>query len=515
MIIQEEEKIEIIDDKKENTPLEEKTSSKKEKKTSIKVLTYVLIFFIVILALLLILFIGFCIYSLNHNTTIAKGVYIYGIDVSGLTKSEAKEKVSEKFDEFSKKDIELVNNDYKTYLNASEINLEYDIDSSVNYAFDIGKGGNIFADNYQIFETLINGKNISPTYTLSEEALTSYLQNLSKDLPNAVVESSYYTEDSKLVITKGTDGYIVNVDQTSKDIISSIKDFSYLDNSVQLSLTPQEAKKINLDEIYKEIYKEPQDAYYTKNPYKVYPSSTGVDFSISLDEAKKLLENSDSEIEIKLKTTYPKVTTNMIGQEAFPDLLASFSTNYYTGNTNRVTNLKLAANKINGCVLLPDEIFSYNGVVGKRTIAAGYKEASVYSNGQEVMGLGGGICQISTTLFNAALFANLSMVEVHNHQFIPQYSSAGRDATVVYGTKDFKFKNTRNYAIKITCSVSGGVANFKIWGVKESNEPEVGVYVNTNSKTASYTKTTTYRTLKQNGQTISTEKIYSCTYKPH
>ena len=267
--------------------------------------------------------------------------------------------------------------------------------------------------------------------------------------------------------------------------------------------------------IYKEIHKEPEDAYYTKNPYTVHPSKNGVDFAISLDDAKKLLASSDKEIEIKLKTTYPKVTTNMIGTEAFPDLLATFSTKFNAGYTARVTNLKLAGKKINGTVLLPGETFSYNGVVGKRTVAAGYKEAPIYLNGKEVNGLGGGICQISTTLFNAALYSNLGIVEVHNHQFVPGYSSTGRDATVSWGTKDFKFKNTRSYPVRITCTVSGGTATVNIYGLKEQNEPQVDVYVTINSKTEKYTKSTTYRRLKQNGKTISTEKIYTCTYKPH
>ena len=84
----------------------------------------------------------------------------------------------------------------------------------------------------------------------------------------------------------------------------------------------------------------------------------------------------------------------MIGTEAFPDLLSTFSTNYPASNKNRTTNLVLAANKINGTVLMPGETFSYNKVVGARTIAAGYKEAAIYVSGSVVDGLGGGICQI-------------------------------------------------------------------------------------------------------------------------
>ena len=131
------------------------------------------------------------------------------------------------------------------------------------------------------------------------------------------------------------------------------------------------------------------------------------------------------------------------------------------------------------------------------------------------MDFGGGICQISSTLFNAVLFANLGIVELHNHQFVPSYVTAGRDATVVYGVKDFQFKNTRNYAIKITCSVSNGVAQFNIWGLKEDTEYDVDVYADVTSRTSSYIKSSTYRTLKLNGQIVNTEKIANFTYKVH
>ena len=178
-----------------------------------------------------------------------------------------------------------------------------------------------------------------------------------------------------------------------------------------------------------------------------------------------LLEDK-SEYVIPLQTLYPNVTTNMIGTEAFPDLLSTYSTRYSTRDRDRTTNLQLAASKINGTVLMPGETFSYNQVVGERTIAAGYKEAPIYVSGEVVDGLGGGICQITSTLYNAVLYANLEIVERSNHQFVPSYVTASRDATVVYGSIDFKFKNNRDYPIKLVCSVSGGIAKFDIYGLR-------------------------------------------------
>ena len=105
---------------------------------------------------------------------------------------------------------------------------------------------------------------------------------------------------------------------------------------------------------------------------------------------------------------------------------SQYSTSYSTKNQKRTTNLRLAANKINGTVLMPGETFSYNKVVGERTIAAGYQEAPIYVSGKVVDGLGGGICQITTTLYNAVVYANLEIVERSNHQFVPSYAPASR-----------------------------------------------------------------------------------------
>ena len=123
----------------------------------------------------------------------------------------------------------------------------------------------------------------------------------------------------------------------------------------------------------------------------------------------------------------------------------------------------------------PGETFSYNKALGKRSVENGYKEAAIYANGGVENGLGGGICQISSTLYNAVLESNLEIVERHNHSFITSYVEAGKDATVVYGALDFKFKNTRKYPIKITAGVSGGVATVNIYGIKEDVEYKVNV----------------------------------------
>ena len=123
-----------------------------------------------------------------------------------------------------------------------------------------------------------------------------------------------------------------------------------------------------------------------------YPDLDGIDFDLEI--AREILKENKDEYTIPLKITKANKTINDLGTEAFPYLISSFSTKYDASNKNRSTNLEIAAQKINGKVLMPGEIFSYNKVVGARTIEAGYKEAGAYSGGGVVQSVGGGICQI-------------------------------------------------------------------------------------------------------------------------
>ena len=475
------------------------------------------IFGICMLVLIIILCIAFLIFTFvnNQNQNIISGVSIKGINVSNLSTEEAKETIQNYINENLPENINLVHNDYQTSIPLSALNVNFDIDSAVEQAYETGKSGNIFENSFTALKTWINPIDIELTATLDEEQLRIALNDISSKLPDTVIESGYYIEGNNLIVTRGSEGNVVNVDQMCTYIKNGISNLTLKNRTLDIATVSKQPSEINIEKIYNEIYKEPVDAYYTQNPFAVYPSENGLDFAISLDEAKEMLLEENSEYIIPLQILYPSVTTNMIGTEAFPDMLSTYSTRYSTRDRDRTTNLQLAASKINGTVLMPGETFSYNQVVGERTIAAGYKEAPIYVSGEVVDGLGGGICQITSTLYNAVLYANLEIVERSNHQFVPSYVTASRDATVVYGSIDFKFKNNRDYPIKLVCSVSGGIAKFDIYGLRTDNEYEVEISSYVTGSTADSTYSEAYRILKQNGQVVSTELLSKDTYKRH
>lgn len=377
------------------------------------------------------------------------------------------------------------------------------------------KNGNIFEKNLEILKIMFSNVKINPGISINDYQLETSLKDISSNLPNALIESGYYIDSNNLIITKGKSGYVLDINTMTSYIKNKIQNADIKDDVIELIVLNKSPAPIDIEKIHDEICKEPVNAYYTQNPYTLYPHEDGLNFAISIDEAKQLLNEDKEEYIIPLKISSPEITTNMIGKEAFPDLLSNFSTKYSVSNKNRTTNLVLAASKINGTVLMPGEIFSYNKTVGERTIAAGYKEAAIYADGKVVDGLGGGICQITTTLYNAVLYANLEIVERRNHQFVPSYVVAGRDATVVYGLTDFKFKNSRNYPIKILCSVSSGIAKFEILGLKTDNEYEVVISSKITKTTSSAIYSQTYKTLKQNGNIITSEILSNDVYKRH
>ena len=504
---------EKLNEKREFHPVENynPTDSKSVSSKAFKIFGISLCAFIV---LLLIVYFVFTFLNAN-NENIVSGVFIKGVDVSGLSVEEAIDKIKSHIVENTPENIILVHNDYETSIPISALSVKFDVDSAVEQAYDIGKNSNIFDNSFNALKTLISHTDIELNVTLDEEQLKTALNDISTKLPDTVKESAYYIEGNDLIITNGSEGNVVNIDQMCTYIKNGIFNLTLKDRSLDIATVSKQPSAINIDKIYEEIHKEPVDAYFTQDPYAVYPSENGLDFAISLDEAKDMLSEEKSEYVIPLQTLYPNVTTNMIGAEAFPDLLSTYSTKYSTRDTDRTTNLQLASSKINGTVLMPGETFSYNQVVGERTISAGYKEAPIYVSGEVVDGLGGGICQITSTLYNAVLYANLEIVERSNHQFVPSYVTASRDATVVYGSIDFKFKNNRNYPIKIQCSVSGGIAKFDIYGLRTDNEYEVEISSRVTGSTADSTYSEAYRILKQNGQVVSSELLSKDTYKRH
>ena len=195
--------------------------------------------------------------------------------------------------------------------------------------------------------------------------------------------------------------------------------------------------------------------------------------------------------------------------EEFSDVLGSKTTYYNTSVKGRSTNIRLAAEAIDGTVLQPGETFSLNGVVGRRTAAKGYQTAIIFQNGKQVEGLGGGVCQVSSTVYGAVLYADLQVTERSSHQFQVSYTPVSQDAAVYYGSQDFQFVNDTDNPIKIAASASNGSLTVTIYGTKTTEKK-----VTLSSKSSvggKYKYASLYKTVTENG-TSTTTKVNTSKY---
>ena len=425
--------------------------------------------FIIFLVVLIIFFSTvFAVIKMNSNQ-ITEGISIQGIEVSGLTTQEALLKLETQIQEKLKQDINIKHNDFETIASLKSLEINFDVEKAVEEAYLIGRTDNIFVNNYQILGVLFKHKNIEIDLCINEDIIEQQINNIQVRLPDALIEMAYRVDETKLIITKGKQGVIIEKQKFKDSIYKEIKSINSNKSKIEIPVKIVKPKEINIEKIHEEIFSEPQNAYIEKEPFKIYKETDGIYFDIN--KAKEVVSDDlKDEYIIDLNIQKASITINDLGEEAFPNVLSKYDTRYDASNENREKNLKLASNKINEIVILPDEIFSYNEIVGPRTEANGFKEAAVYENGEVLNGLGGGICQISSTLYNAVLMANLEIIERKNHQFVTSYVPVGRDATVAYGLIDFKFKNTREYPIKIITKVVSGVVSIQIKGIAKENE---------------------------------------------
>lgn len=533
----ENQKKDITEEKlREDRRTDEKRGRIKDNKTRQKLYKnrkiHIIVISIVLIIILLVISTIFSIINLGKEKII-NGVSIEGLDISGLSKTEAVEKLNQLYQEKKEKEIGLKYEDYLTTLNLTVMEVNYEVEKAVDEAYLIGRNSNIFVNNYAILFTLIGKRNIDVNMNLNEDITKQTIEDIGVNLPGVVVDSSYSIEGNKLIVTKGKKGISIDYQTLINKVKDNLNNINIINEDIEIPVVSKEPQNIDIQKIHDEIYKETKDAYYTKNPFTVYPEVEGINFDV--ETAKTILQEEKEIYEIPLTITKPKVTIKDIGTEAFPDKLSTFTTRYDVSSVDRTTNLRLACEKINEKVVLPGETFSYNKALGVRSAATGYKNAKVYSNGEVVDGIGGGICQISSTLYNSALMANLEIVERRNHQFVTSYVPAGRDATVVYGMTDFKFKNTRKYPIRIVASAQNGIATVSLYGIKEEEEytftfstktvtsiPFTTKYVDDNTlslgkervkqKGANGLKTETYLTKMLNGKVISTKLLSKDTY---
>ncbi len=463
----------------------------------------------------------FAVLSLYANTAkgILANVSVFGVDLGGMSREEAVQAINEKCEkQFKDAKITIKLEDiYTCDVTADELGVKIPAEKLADKAMKIGREGGFFKRTFSVIGLIFGGKEVGEEVEFDAAAV----ENLSFGFTEhdiAPVDATYTIEGETLLLHPRTDGKKTNLDALFDELKVRFakKDFSDLEIKREVA----ESVALDLDKVYSEVHKEVSDARLEKvdGKNKVIPHVVGVDFD--LETAKSAYdENSKEVIKIPLKLTQPKVQMKHLEIDLYKHCLSRVETYFSPKKVSRTANVRLAAKLVNGTLLNPGEEFSYNKVVGPRTKERGFQLAGIYSGGKEVDGIGGGICQVSSTLYMAALRANFKITERTNHAFYVDYAPKGEDATVVYGSLDFRFVNTSEYPVKIVATSKNNYIRIEIMGTEPDEKRTVELTKKTHSQTAYTTKEEEdpnlpagTREVEQKGQQGLTMSVYRNVY---
>ncbi|MEG1312231.1 MAG: VanW family protein [Romboutsia sp.] len=351
-----------------------------------------------ILIAIVILFISILGIQVNGDK-IVKKTYINGINVGGLTKEEAKQELEKKY---TLKDVELSYLEKSWNIKAKDIELSYDLKSTVENAYKINRDDIFMKNILNTIKSYFGEKNnLSITVDYNESILKELIENISKDVNVDVKDASISINGSSIDINDSISGLNVNIEESLANIIRE-------------------------------------------------------------------LQKGNTEEELIVTKVEPNIKREQL--QEVNTILGTHTTKFDSSVGGRSNNIRLAANKTSNILLMPGESFSYNERTGMRTIANGYKNAPVIVQGVVQEGVGGGVCQVSSTLYNAALYSGLDFIELKNHSIPSTYVDKGRDATVTDSGIDFVFKNNLKYPIYIKNYVSGNTVTCQVYGSSKDKQ---------------------------------------------
>ena len=400
--------------------------------------------------------------------------------------------------------------DKEYVIKLSDVDESVDSENAAKQAYLIGREGSYFQRVGTVLNSMFSGWDISLGAKLKDGAVAQQVEKISGDLAYEPVQPSWKVdkEKSELQIDTGKRGLSFDKEKLSAAIAQKMETVNLDDYTIETSAVDQE--KPDAKKIAEDVNCSPKNATVDKKDGKtVLEAVDGVKVEESAI-ASALGDASEQSYTVPVEVTKAKITKAQLEPVLFRDRLGSATTYYNGGQGSRTTNLRLASRYCDGVILNPGEEFSYNDTVGERTASRGFRSAIIFQDNKEVSGLGGGVCQPSSTIYMAALRADLEISERHYHMFQVSYTPVSQDATVAYGSKDFRFVNNTDYPIKLDISAGGGSLTVNIIGTKTVNK-EVSLYAKT-YVSGSYKHATLYKTVTIDGKSTTT-KENSSSYK--
>lgn len=416
----------------------------------------------------------------SDNGLILNNVFAAGVNLGGMTPEQAKQALHAATDDtYSRLDMSVQVLDSTILLSPKDTGARLDVDAVVDAAYNYGRTGSRSEQQQAKEQAQSSSYTISilPYLSLDTTYIQSTIRNLGMEYSTTLSQSRWevkgdrpsmdvsgtvdtQTAHQTLYIYLGTAEYGLVTTELYEQILDAynINIFQVVGECSVVAPTP-----LDYEQIWKQLCVAPVDATIDPVTYVVTPEKYGYGFT--LDSLKTKVDNAEygSVLTIPMKYLAPAITSETISSELFQDLLSSFQTTI-SENEDWNINLQLACEAINGMIIRTGEEFSFNAALGELTTEAGYRNVLTYVGRFQREVTGGGVSQVASTLYNAAIMADLKIMERHNHTYAPSYVSIGFDADVCAGSNDLRFVNTTDLPIKIQASIVGNMLNIDLIG---------------------------------------------------
>ena len=377
-------------------------------------------------------------FSVSNGDTIFPNVEVVGVPVGGLTISEATARLEQPMQEAQTARMVTVSFPGGSALEvtAEEAGLSFTGHEAAMIAYHYGRSDNLFSSAW----AFLRGQFVSaqPDPFAMELASPDLLRGIIKTTAEEIdllSHSSYEVVGDELIVTTGRQTITFDEDQLVEIITNAFQNGTdtpiYYEDAVTADPAP-----VNVQAIYADLVSEPKNATFDIETESATAHVMGVSFDVALAETLIAVAELGEEVRIPLTLTEPEITTDYLNDVVFQDVLASSTTNL-TGDENRNTNIQLSASKINGLILNPGDQFDFNTVVGQRTEERGFRPGGAISGNRMVTAIGGGICQVSSTIYHALLHTELQVDARRNHTLPVAYLPMGMDAAVAWNALDF------------------------------------------------------------------------------
>ena len=418
---------------------------------------------IILLVALLGAYAGLCAYAASLETFYPNR-HINGVEVGGLTADQAQERLQTQLLAQMVKVTDAATGDVLDMVTLRD--LGYTEESFAgDAAWWLGEQRRAsFLEKGWAFLNTVTGRwpGGSNWRDFDETALHAAAARIAADYAEPPVHASYEVVEGAIRVTKACDGR--RLDETAlREALRAVHEYYNADYRVEVSFVTDPARTLTAQQLHDAVHGEMKNASYDIETGAILPETLGADFGVR--SAQDLLDAAapGETVTISARIEFPAVTAKKLEEVLFRDVLGECKTRV-TGTTARRTNVRLAAEKIQGYVMNAGDVFSYNETVGKRTAEAGFQPAPAYVKGETVDEIGGGICQVSSTLYYACLRGNLAITERYAHRYVPAYIDWGMDATVSWGGPDYKFTNDTLYPIRIETVYEGGWLTVRLLG---------------------------------------------------